>query len=177
METNERPTARRDRILASAEAEFAAHGFSGARVDRIAATASVNKQLLFHYFESKAGLYQAVTDSLSKRYDLESRPGSTPAEQLRRLVEQLVRAACGHRRLLPDEWRSMAVRTAAGIIEDGQRSGNFRDDADPMSIAQIVVAASLGCSMIDVSMEQDPSWPLRFVAALAQMVVDHCNWK
>jgi AcrR family transcriptional regulator len=177
METNERPTARRDRILASAEAEFAAHGFSGARVDRIAATASVNKQLLFHYFDSKAGLYQAVTDSLSKRFDLESRPGSTPAEQLRSLVDQLVRAAHAHRRLLPDQWRSMAVGTAARIIEDGQRSGHFRDDADPVLIAQVVVAASLGVSMIGASMEQDASGSSKFVAALAQMVVDHCNWK
>ena len=47
-------------ILKAAEAEFVEHGFSGARVDRMAATAGVNKRMLYHYFGDKRGLYRAV---------------------------------------------------------------------------------------------------------------------
>src|SRR6266436_6453178 len=35
-------------------------GFAGARVEQIARRAGVNKQLLFYYYHSKRGLFQAV---------------------------------------------------------------------------------------------------------------------
>src|SRR5258705_10504692 len=48
------------RIIAAAREEFARRGFAGARVEQIARRAGVNKQLLFYYFHSKRGLFQAV---------------------------------------------------------------------------------------------------------------------
>jgi TetR/AcrR family transcriptional regulator len=56
----------RDRILAAASQEFAAKGYAGARIDAIAAAANANKQLIYHYFENKAGLYKAVRTSFSE---------------------------------------------------------------------------------------------------------------
>ncbi len=47
-------------ILDAAEKVFAEHGFSGTRVDAIAAESSYNKGLLFRYFGSKLDLYAAV---------------------------------------------------------------------------------------------------------------------
>jgi TetR/AcrR family transcriptional regulator len=47
-------------ILDAATAEFAAKGLAGARVERIAARAGVNKQLLYRYFTDKRGLFDAV---------------------------------------------------------------------------------------------------------------------
>ncbi|WP_139982740.1 TetR family transcriptional regulator [Nocardioides litoris] len=52
--------ASRRRLLAAATAEFAERGIAGARVDRIAATAEVNKQQMYAWFGSKDGLYDAV---------------------------------------------------------------------------------------------------------------------
>jgi AcrR family transcriptional regulator len=49
-----------DRILAAAADEFAAVGFAGARVDRIARRARVNKAMLYYHFRSKQGLYAAL---------------------------------------------------------------------------------------------------------------------
>ncbi len=46
--------------MAAAREEFARRGFAGARVDQIARRAGVNKQLLFYYYRSKRGLFQAV---------------------------------------------------------------------------------------------------------------------
>lgn len=53
-------TATRSRILDAATAEFASHGLAGARVDRVAARAGANKQLIYAYFDSKEGLFDAT---------------------------------------------------------------------------------------------------------------------
>lgn len=53
-------TATKARLLAAATAEFAAHGIAGARVERIAAAARANKQLIYAYFGSKDGLFDAA---------------------------------------------------------------------------------------------------------------------
>jgi AcrR family transcriptional regulator len=52
--------ATRTRLLAAATDEFATHGVAGARVDRIAKAAGANKQLIYAYFGSKDGLFDAV---------------------------------------------------------------------------------------------------------------------
>ena len=60
--------AAREAILNAAEVVFAEHGFSGARIDVIAAESSYNKSLLFQYFGDKLGLYREVL----KRADRET---------------------------------------------------------------------------------------------------------
>lgn len=49
-----------DRILDVAALEFAARGYAGARVDRIARRARVNKAMLYYHFGSKQALYRAL---------------------------------------------------------------------------------------------------------------------
>jgi len=56
------PARTRESILATAEAEFARHGFGGGRVDRIARKARANKRMIYHYFGHKDGLYLAVLE-------------------------------------------------------------------------------------------------------------------
>ena len=48
------------RLLEAAFAEFAAHGIAGARVNRIAEAARVNKRLIYVYFGSKEQLFETV---------------------------------------------------------------------------------------------------------------------
>lgn len=50
----------RDRVLAAAAAEFAAKGYEGAKVDRIARAARVNKAMIYYHFRSKAALYREI---------------------------------------------------------------------------------------------------------------------
>jgi AcrR family transcriptional regulator len=52
--------ATRARILAAATSEFAAFGIAGARVDRIAAAAQANKNMIYIYFGSKEQLFDAI---------------------------------------------------------------------------------------------------------------------
>lgn len=62
--------ASRRRLLDAATAEFAEHGLAGARVDRIAAAAGVNKAQLYGWFGSKDGLFDAVfNDQLHRIVD------------------------------------------------------------------------------------------------------------
>ena len=49
----------RTRILEAALREFSANGLAGARTERIAEGAGVNKALLYYYFRSKDALYAA----------------------------------------------------------------------------------------------------------------------
>jgi AcrR family transcriptional regulator len=58
-----------DRILEAAIEEFVEHGLAGARVDRIAGRAEVNKQLLYRHFGSKEGLFDAAVQAMAKRFN------------------------------------------------------------------------------------------------------------
>lgn len=52
----------RERILTAALREFSRRGFSGARVQRIAAAAPTNIRMIYHFFGSKEGLYVNVLE-------------------------------------------------------------------------------------------------------------------
>jgi AcrR family transcriptional regulator len=54
------PNLQKQKILDAAAVTFARDGFAGARVDRIAAAAGLNKRLLYHYVGAKAELLRAV---------------------------------------------------------------------------------------------------------------------
>ena len=49
-------------ILAAARDEFAEHGLGGARMDRIAERAGLNKRLIYYYFDDKEKLFEAVLE-------------------------------------------------------------------------------------------------------------------
>jgi TetR/AcrR family transcriptional regulator len=57
----------RARILDAATREFSANGLAGARTERIAEAAGVNKALLYYYFRSKDALYTAALESVASR--------------------------------------------------------------------------------------------------------------
>ena len=80
----------RAKILEVAEAEFAAEGYAGAHLQKIAEQVGVRKTALYYYFDSKAVLYSAVLESILDDLDrvvanaLETR--ETPERQLEELV-------------------------------------------------------------------------------------------
>ena len=49
-------------LIDAATAEFAAHGYRGARLDEIAKSADANIRMIYHYFGNKEGLYLAVLE-------------------------------------------------------------------------------------------------------------------
>lgn len=192
------PPARRDRILSAATEEFANYGFAGARVDRIAAAAGVNKQLLFHYFGSKDGLHRAAVASVLERFDPSAKPGRLPVERMREIIAQLLAATEMHPPLLsmlaatethPDaspkaiaiaaEWRMRGSLQTEQVLKDAQRAGYIRDDVDPKIISEIIVAASLGWAAASGGEESSPTADRthQFGEMLLRMVLDYCTWR
>lgn len=98
---SERAAETRSRILEAALSEFAAHGLAGARTDRIATAAGVNKALLYYYFESKENLYLAALEMISAKIRDRSMAvflrEATPGERLlRSAVEHFDRILTQH---------------------------------------------------------------------------------
>ena len=56
----DRSAASRARLVHAAASEFAARGFAGANVDRIARAARVNKAMIYYHFKSKQALYRRL---------------------------------------------------------------------------------------------------------------------
>jgi len=85
---SERSAETRARILDAALGEFAAHGLAGARTERIATAAGVNKALLYYYFDSKEKLYFAALEMSAGRIRDSSMAvflgGGTPGERILR---------------------------------------------------------------------------------------------
>ena len=88
--TNDPERTKRD-ILETAMAEFASEGYSGARVDAIAARMRTSKRMIYYYFGGKEQLYLAVLEeayrsirALEDQLDIQS---CDAREGLRRLIE------------------------------------------------------------------------------------------
>jgi AcrR family transcriptional regulator len=56
------------RLFQAATDEFTTHGIAGARIDRIAAVAGANKQLIYAYFGNKRQLFEAVVTEHVTRF-------------------------------------------------------------------------------------------------------------
>lgn len=50
----------KEKIKKAALGEFAGHGLEGARVDRIARRAKVNKAMIYYHFKNKESLYESI---------------------------------------------------------------------------------------------------------------------
>jgi TetR/AcrR family transcriptional regulator len=85
------PEGTRAALLKAARAAFAEGGLEGARVDDIARRAGINKQLVYHYFGSKDGLYTAVLEAVYheiREQEAALRLDALPAEEaMRKLID------------------------------------------------------------------------------------------
>ena len=110
----------RDRIREAARAEFAAVGFSGSRVDAIAKRAGCNKQLIYHYFGDKAGLYEAViTAALAERPPVQLGTLEDLADSLEKVYEHHQKKLEWIRLL---QWESLEADSGNVVAEDQRRA-------------------------------------------------------
>ena len=164
METSESVTRiRRDpdgvrrRILDAARQEFASRGLDGARVDRIAVNAGINKAMLYYYFGDKEALYLQVLEaayehirSAERTLELEA---LAPVEAIARLVqftwqyylenpeflallntENLQHARHLRRSKRIAQMHSPLVGLIADVLRRGEASGAFRAGVDPVQL-------------------------------------------
>jgi AcrR family transcriptional regulator len=144
-------------ILAAARDEFAEHGLGGARVDRIAERAGLNKRLIYYYFADKETLFQAVLEQAYRDIREQERnlhlTDLEPETAVRRLVEftweyylahpefiTLLNSANLHKaRHLQASTRARelnlpVIETLATVLERGRRLGRFRGGVDPVQL-------------------------------------------
>ncbi|HEX7054386.1 MAG TPA: TetR family transcriptional regulator [Burkholderiales bacterium] len=147
----------RQRILASATAEFARYGLGGARVDRIARRAGANKRMLYYYFGDKDGLFLAALEDRYAHIRNAERglrlEHLEPRAALKRLVRftwdyflehpeflTLLNSANLHKgRHLKDaarvrEMHSTLVETLRTVLRRGEAQGLFRKGVDPVQL-------------------------------------------
>lgn len=142
------------RIVAAAREEFARRGFAGARVDQIARRAGVNKQLLFYYYHSKRGLFQAVLTQSAGELEVAltglALPAGAPLERLRHTLHAQFEFLSGHPQivaLLGQGGRAggstafaPAIKRLVVLLAEGQGLGQVRDDLDPhLAAAQALI--------------------------------------
>ncbi|SIT46307.1 Transcriptional regulator [Paraburkholderia piptadeniae] len=148
-------------ILEVATQEFSSMGLAGARVDAIAERTNTTKRMLYYYFGSKEGLYEAVLEKVygdirSLEQDLHVSDMS-PVEGLRSLVEFTFDYHDKHRdfvRLVTIEnihgakyieqvktfksRNASVIRTIEDLLARGVASGDFRDDIDAIDLHLLI---------------------------------------
>ena len=136
-----------DRILSAAALEFAERGFAGARVDRIARRARVNKAMIYYHFKSKRALYRAllrgmfalaghrlqeiassdrpppekIDETIAMFADLIRQHAAFPAVMLREVAERGAHLDADTLTAL-----TRVPRLVAAIVEEGISAGVFR---------------------------------------------------
>ena len=135
------------RILDAAIEEFVEHGPAGARVDRIAERAGANKQLLYRYFGSKEGLFDAAVRAMVARFDeirralpdtLEGRlpyyfERATEDRQWVRLLEWEA-LQTGDGPTVNEEERRAHMARAVEAVQADQAAGMLPADLDPAQL-------------------------------------------
>jgi AcrR family transcriptional regulator len=153
----------RERLLASAKAEFAQHGFAGARVDRIVAKAGANSRMLYHHFGSKREIYVAVLeDALAdlRRHELKfDVDHADPLEGLLQLFdfmndhfesnqalvslfrnENVLKARFMRTSARIREMSSPVLAMISRLIESGRAQGRLAANLDPLRIYVLMLA-------------------------------------
>ncbi|MEV5437309.1 TetR family transcriptional regulator [Streptomyces sp. NPDC052682] len=148
------PEATKARIFEAATAEFARHGIAGARIDRIAAEAKANKQLIYAYFGNKAELFARVLErsmldlAVAVPVDPDDIDGwidrvmdyhAAHPEVLRLLIWEGMEYGSGIE--LPDEdERQEHYRSKIAALRDGQERGVITDAIPARDLLFLLIA-------------------------------------
>lgn len=159
-------TGTREKIIEAARHEFAEYGQAGARVERIALTAGVNKAMIYYHFHSKELLYRDVVKSFFAKVMMELRTrtaaGSTLPDFLLGALETHISIYHNHPEFLrillrelanPDGeaigWIAAAVRESQFPLETVAKFGTAVENGvfrkvDPQQALISLVTMSLG---------------------------------
>jgi AcrR family transcriptional regulator len=159
------PEGMRKRILQAATAEFARHGYGGARIDRIAKAAGANKRMIYYHVGKKDVLYLAILErtyehirAAERRLNLET---LAAGEAIAKLIaftwqyyldnpefiallnnENLHRARYLRRSANVKQLHSPFVELIADVLRRGAESGELRPGIDPVQLYISIAALS-----------------------------------
>jgi TetR/AcrR family transcriptional regulator len=143
----DRSAASRQRLIKAAAVEFAARGFAGANVDRIAKAARVNKAMIYYHFTSKAALYREILrdmfEAVAVRVTEAAQASSDPDAKVRAFVEAIAIEAEARPHFPPIWFREIAengthlddptvahmsriIGALGRILREGAEAGRFQ---------------------------------------------------
>ena len=146
------------KILDAACEEFAEFGLAGARVDRLAKKAGVNKAMIYYHFGSKEKLYQAIIDQHFERMYQISIMADYGSSDFETIIANLARNIHllfdGREKFIPIFLREIAsggeyftkgmvkvmnesgyVKRLLNLIDEGKNTGVLRDINTKQAIA------------------------------------------
>lgn len=191
------PEGTRRNIVDVATREFASKGFSGARVDAIAARTKTSKRMIYYYFGGKEGLYLAVLEaayrsirSIETTLDLEHQQPEAALAALVAFTFDYQNAHPEFIRLVMNEnilngvhvARSRTIRqlnntvidTLRDLVGRGQAAGVFRRDIDPiglhMSISALCIFNVANRATFSTIFRRDMTSPKALAARRTQVV-------
>jgi TetR/AcrR family transcriptional regulator len=150
----------RRRLFSAAAAEFAARGYAGANVDRIARAARLNKAMIYYHFKNKAALYREILrdmfTAVGTRVAAVAAAPSAPEDKVRAFIEAIAAEAEARPHFPPIWLREIAeggehvdratlhnvqavLATLGRIIDEGCRAGRFKP-APPMLVQGGIIA-------------------------------------
>jgi TetR/AcrR family transcriptional regulator len=153
----------RDRLFHAAAAEFAARGFAGANIDRIARGARLNRAMIYYHFKSKADVYRHILDDMFGAVEARVRDAaasSIPPEDKIRAFVLAIATEAEARPHFPSIWfreiaeggvhldvhtlrhLSEVLKALKAIIDEGVRAGCFRP-FNPLLVHAGIVAPLL----------------------------------
>jgi TetR/AcrR family transcriptional regulator len=137
----------RAKVLQAAIDEFADHGLSGARVDRIAQRAGANKQLIYYYFGDKDGLFDAAVRKMTDRFgevraQIPTAPAERPAAYFRSFAQdqtflrilQWEALTIGEGEAVEEGSRAAHARSGVAGLKAEQKAGTIPADLDPAQL-------------------------------------------
>lgn len=152
--------ASRNRLFTAAAAEFAAHGYAGANVDRIARAARLNKAMIYYHFKSKDALYREILrdmfNAVRTRVAAVAASDEAPEDKIRGYVKAIAAEAAARPHFPPIWLREIAegaghvdaatlayvrdvMAALRGIIAEGVRAGRFQP-AHPLLVQASIIA-------------------------------------
>ncbi|RPI92053.1 MAG: TetR/AcrR family transcriptional regulator [Spirochaetales bacterium] len=164
------------KVLAAARREFAEHGFDGARVDRIARTAKVNKAMIYYHFKSKEALYERIVTDLAgmiyERVVGVIAEESGPREQLYSIIHRYIETlTIVDRNILRTMLREIAsggkffkklaiprlvlpvISKIEPILRLAQERGELRRDLDPLYTFMQIIGGIIFFNIIQIPMQ------------------------
>ena len=156
----------REKILRAAIGEFATHGYSGARVERIRQRARANTRMIYHYFGDKSRLYIAALEHVigelrieELRIEVDQVDQIDPVEGLLQLFDFIDQHFAAHPELMTllsgeNLLRGRFLRSSAKtpiissplmplmeeLLRRGERKGLIRPGVDPLHLYVVMVA-------------------------------------
>lgn len=149
-----------ERIVAAALREFSQHGYDGARIDRIAKRAGINKAMIYYHFKGKEKLYvRILSDTFKDIYGIVEGgidDGSDALEDIYGFIEKYVdymdsidqnfirivlseisRGGEYFRKIAIPNLIEPAIRKVEGIIQRGKKRNLLKDVNPYYTIFQI----------------------------------------